>query len=273
MIAMDLDGTLLGEDKKISQENREALLACRDRGIHLVLASGRSFEAIRMFAVGMGTDCGIISCNGARMDASVDGPVILEDCIPEDIAREVFGLLIDGNVYFEAYTPGRIYMTDGFKERFHSHAAQVVDLAGRRLEYVDGTEIMKKEALGCVYKFVVFSPDQSILAETADRMRRYGKVDVTSSWTDNIELIRKGAGKGRALLEFARSRGIRPEEIMSFGDQINDLDMLSVSGWPVAMKNAVEELKNHARLIAPHHNCSGVGKTIRKYVLDEGNAL
>ena len=86
IVAMDLDGTLLGADSKVSEENREALKRCREKGIHVVLASGRSYGAIRKFALGMEIDCAIISCNGARMDASADGPTVLEEYIPREQA-------------------------------------------------------------------------------------------------------------------------------------------------------------------------------------------
>lgn len=272
IIAMDLDGTLLGCDKKISAENSQALQAAAKQGIHIVLASGRSFESIRTFANGLGVECAIISCNGARMDETACGPLMMEDCIPEHQANELFGALVEENVYFECYTPGRIYMTDGFVERFHSHEARVMDLDGYRLEYIDGTERMQREALSHAYKFVVFSPDKQRLHQVADRMGRY-EISVTSSWGDNIELMKKGAGKGRALSVFAEKHGVPKGQIMSFGDQLNDFDLLSASGWPVAMENAVEGLKEYARLTAPHHDRSGVGKIIRKYVLDKGDTI
>ena len=272
LVAMDLDGTLLGTDKRVSEENREALRECRKRGIHVVLASGRSFESVRTFANEIGIDCGIISCNGARLDASAHGPVVMEDYIPEEMAVELFEALKERDIYFECYTPGRIYMTDGFAERFHSHEARVMELDGYRLEYIDSAERMRAEAMSCAYKYVVFSPKQDILAETARAMGKYD-VSVTSSWGDNVELMKQGAGKGKALARYAQMHGILKEQIMTFGDQLNDMDLLSASGWPVAMENAVEELKKSARLTAPHHDRSGVGKIIRKYILDKGETV
>ena len=272
MVAMDLDGTLLGVDSRISPENAEALRKCSERGIRVVMASGRSFEAIRSFACGLGIECAIISCNGARTDETAEGPLLMEDCIPEAQAIELFEALRKENIYFECYTPGKIYMTDGFAERFHAHKAKAVEMDGRRLEYIDGAERMRREAMGCAYKFVVFSPDVDRLSQVAQRMREFD-ISVTSSWSDNIELMKKGAGKGKALSAYAALKGIPKEEIMAFGDQINDLDLLSASGWPVAMENAVPELKAFARLTAPHHDQSGVGKIIRKYILDEGETI
>ena len=273
LVAMDLDGTLLGRDQKISAENRAALIECRKRGIHVVLASGRSFESVRTFARSLNIECGIISCNGARLDASAaQGSLMAEDCIPYERAVEVFEELKRSVIYFECYTPGRVYMTNGFVERFHSHEARVLDLDGCRLEYIDSTERMRAEALDRAYKFVVYSPDPAILVQAAENLARFD-IDITSSWGDNIELMKKGAGKGRALEKYAAHYGIPKDEIMTFGDQLNDMNLLEASAWPVAMENAVDGLKARARLIAPHHDEDGVGKMLRKYVLSREDTL
>ncbi len=138
---------------------------------------------------------------------------------------------------------------------------------GYRLEYIDGTERMRVEALDHAYKFVVFSPDKDVLKRTREAIEASGlPVDVTSSWYDNIEIMNRAAGKGRAVKRLAELYGIPKEEIMSFGDNMNDLSMLEASGWPVAMENAVDALKERARVIAPHHDRSGVAKAIRTYV-------
>ena len=188
IVAMDLDGTLLGLDKKISSENARALKDCRKRGVHVVLASGRSFESVRTFANAIGIDCAVISCNGARMDASVHGPLMMEDCIPEAQAIELFDALMGENVYFECYTPGRIYMTDGFVERFHSHEARVMELDGYKLEYIDGTERMRNEAMSCAYKFVVFSPDTNRLSQVAEKMKHFDIMIATAQQVDLVIL-------------------------------------------------------------------------------------
>ena len=63
---------------------------------------------------------------------------------------------------------------------------------------------------------------------------------------------------------------IARDEIMAFGDQTNDLSLMDAAGWPVAMDNAVDAVKARARLIAPHHDQSGVAAVVEKYVLEGG---
>ncbi len=267
VVAMDLDGTLLGADQKVSEENCKALRACHAEGIRIVLASGRSFESVRTFAKEIGiADCGIVSCNGARVDETANGPCIMEDCLPVEQATALFEELQRCAIYFECYTPGKIYMTNGFVERFHSHEARVIENDGYRLEYIDSTERMRAEALGHAYKFVVYSPDSRILAQAAEQLKKFD-IAITSSWGDNVELMKSDAGKGKAVLAYAARYGIPREEIMGFGDQLNDLNLIQSVGVGVAMENAVDELKKAAKLIAPHHDQSGVGRVICKYVL------
>lgn len=267
VVAMDLDGTLLGADQKVSDENCRALRMCADKGIRIVLASGRSFESVRTFAKQIGIEeCGIISCNGARVDATPHGPVIMEDCFSKEQALMIFEELCRCSIYFECYTPGKIYMTNGFVERFHSHEARVLEMDGYRLEYIDGTERMRREALERAYKFVLYSPNPDVLARTAEHMKQFD-IGITSSWGDNVELMKSDAGKGKAVLAYAARYGINKQEIMCFGDQLNDLSMICSAGIGVAMENAVDELKAAAKLIAPHHDQSGVGKIIQKYIL------
>lgn len=272
VVAMDLDGTLLGADQKISEENKRALRECSARGIRVVLASGRSFESARTFAKEIGVSCGIVSCNGARLDETENGPVLMEDCFSKEQALFFFEELRRCDIYFECYTPGRIYMTDGFVETFHSHEARVLEIDGYRLEYIDSAERMREEALDHVYKFVIYSPDPKILARTEQHLRQFD-VAVTRSWDDNIELLRSDAGKGKAVLAYAQRHGIPAAEVMTFGDQHNDLTMIRAAGVGVAMGNATDELKAAADLIAPHHDQSGVGRIICKYVLNEGEIL
>ena len=122
LIVTDLDGTLLGADKRISRRNIRALTACRGRGIRIALASGRSARATGSVAAQAGlSDSLIISSNGARMDESSGGPILMEDCIEPDTAREAARRLIRAGIYVECYADGRIYMVNRTPLKNHCH--------------------------------------------------------------------------------------------------------------------------------------------------------
>ena len=268
LIATDLDGTLLGTDKAVSPCNAYALRKCMARGIHVMLASGRSLNAVSSIAESAGlTGALILSSNGARLDETSHGPILIEDGIPEDIAREAAGRLISAGIYVECYSDDVIYMANRVKVKHHNHqpglAADGVTL------FVEDTGRFLEEGTKNTRKLIVFSDDPMVL-DRARALMDGLPLDCSSSDTDNLEILAAGAGKGRALLWYADRMNIARDEIMAFGDQANDLSLLKAAGWPVAMGNAVEAVKACARLVAPPNDCSGVAAIVEKYVLEGG---
>ena len=276
---MDLDGTLLGKDGKVSDENARALRACEQRGIFPVLASGRSLESVREIAKGIGLNSPVISSNGTRVDLTPDGPVIFERTFPLDAARRIYQTMLESGLYFVCYGHDRMYQNNisgadgsvlrGVNARRSSNAKGVVSDGGYTVEVVaDDSARMRSEGLINPYKFVAFSLDSVRLAALSEELKTCGAPClVSSSWFDNVEVVYEGAGKGAALRALAAHLEIERDETMAFGDNLNDYDMLAAAGVAVAMGNAVPELKAVAHIIAPPHDQSGVGRVISEQVL------
>ena len=110
LMAFDLDGTLLGSDKHVPEKNRRALRKAAEKGIRLMLCSGRAFEVQLEYADEIGVDFLFSSANGARIDASRDGGILRETPLETETARQIFQMLRDRGMYFMAYTRGRSYM-------------------------------------------------------------------------------------------------------------------------------------------------------------------
>ena len=132
---------------------------------------------------------------------------------------------------------------------------------------VDDPKRTISEGLSHVHKLVAFSQDERKIQALRERLSQETPASLSSSWSDNLEILRPGAGKGTALSDLMKSLGIKKAQAMAFGDNLNDMQMMRSVGFPVAMENAVSELKAVARHIAPHHDASGVAKTLRTLVL------
>lgn len=271
MILTDLDGTLYGADRSVSKVNIEALLEAQSRGILIVPASGRTFLSVAGFAKSAGLNGPVISCNGARVDLSPDGPIVLSDTFDIGAAKALCDILSESGVYFALYGREKIYRHN-MDARKPSTLRGLSLIAGEKTAddafHISGTERMYAEGIYEAFKFVAFSDDERALLEVKESLAPLG-AEISSSWFDNIEILRTGAGKGRALFALCEQFGIRPDETMAFGDHLNDLSMLKAAGVPVAMENAEAELKRRARIIAPHHDASGVGYVINKYLCGE----
>lgn len=273
LVAMDLDGTLLGTDKRISSENLRALHACESRGVSMVLASGRSYESVAQLAQEAGLHSPVISSNGARVDWSPDGPMASETFFPLELSRSVYDLLMDCGLHFALYGPGCIFQRNPQAKAINEPLASLTAVEACQLG-PGGIEItcdlarMREEGVPRAYKYVVFSERPEVLATLRSQLDRIG-CRVRSSWPDNLEILWPGVGKDCAVLFLADQMGLSRDQIMCFGDQLNDLDMLRAAGHPVAMLNGAEEVKNEAEIIAPHHDQSGVATVLKRYVLGE----
>lgn len=116
------------------------------------------------------------------------------------------------------------------------------------------------------YKFAAFSKDRSKLDAIVEQLKDL-PLSINSAFPFNIEIMEAGKGKGRAVRFLAEHMGISTDQVMSFGDGTNDLAMLQAAGVPVAMGNAVDELKQAAKIIAPTNAEDGEGVIIEEYVL------
>ena len=256
MIATDLDGTLLGEDKNISPINREALRACYRKGVEIAFASGRSFHSARLLAKKLDVPVRLLCLNGCMAAESAEGPVLFDTRLPREAALSLWDRLQATGAYFICYAGDKVYM--GNRQPYSGHDTK----PGRRgepgyyQEYTDDEADFRAEGCARASKFVLFSLD----AACRDRARRAVDglgVNVFSSWWDNVEIVPGGVSKGAGLARLAERYGISMADVMAFGDYDNDETMLSAVGHPVAMASGSEALKKPGRPQA-----AGVGEYI-----------
>ena len=272
LLALDIDGTLMDAQKRFPEVNRRALQACEARGIRVALVSGRSFELMRQFARELGVHPLFAACNGARIEASADGPTLAEFHFSRPDAERVCRTLENSGMYFNSYRRGKCYMGNpqvrpSLGPRYAHHVPGVCGDPGHPYETICDRDRLWGEGMDGVYKFVVmgapYDPGfERIRAELQDM-----NLSVSSASRRNIEFMPTGVDKGSAVALLCRATGASREQVMAFGDQTNDVPMLNASGWPVAMENGEDAVKAAARLIAPDHNLGGVGLLLEEMVL------
>lgn len=264
LISLDMDGTLLASDGSIPQKNILALRACHERGIRMMLNSGRSYEVLSGFERTLGIPCVISSANGARLD--MDGRTVYESCIEEGASRALFSFLLSSGVYFCAYTRSTTHMfnlDDRDRNGIRRHEPGLEQFPGGAYSTVIGGSGAPEN----VYKYVCFSIEND---PRFIPMRAYGKehgLFVSSSWCSNIEFMAPGANKGSAIKRACELTGIKKENVMAFGDNENDETMFAASGFAVAMAGSPQA--GLTPYTAPDHDSGGVGQFLERYVLKE----
>ncbi len=269
LIATDLDGTLLNSNGEVSEINATTLKQAEDMGVPVVLASGRSYGSVRRFAQRIGLSSPIISANGGRVDLSEPGNTLLSLPIDPALSEQVFELCHKSGIYFEIYSGDSIYQAN-YEGKLECQPNDIVRVEhGVKRSWVCDLQRMRDEAVGYAEKYVVFSPeDFDALEVLRQQIIQLPGLNVNSSGAGNIEILHENAGKGTCLKFVAERLGVDRREIMAFGDNLNDKDMLEFAGWPVFMDNGLDILRPLARIVAPHHNESGVGRVVQEYVLN-----
>lgn len=271
LIAMDMDGTLLDDDHAtVPLRNVTALRAAREKGVKLAIASGRTWSLIRDTAEQVGGVDYAILANGASIWDTKEGKYIYEDEIPNAQGVELIQALEGEDLVFEIYSEGHNYILEQnidrlagellspkFAEIYLKRGVNRVQnlvqaLAGRSMEKIN-IFYLPKEKREKVYA----------LAQAT------GPVEISNALERNLEINFGGVSKGKALIALAAHLGLKPEEVMAFGDANNDLAMLRWAGWSFAMANAMPEAKAAAKLQTASNHEAGVGQAVEKYVLEE----
>ncbi len=272
MMGFDMDGTLYGSNGEFPEINCRALQECERRGIKLVFCSGRPFETLREFAKKVGVNPILASYNGARIDETINGPTLVERPLDDETAQVVYEAMMASGTYFLSFTRGHSYMTQTQyrigRHNKHVKETTVEEHDGYVYHQIVDDEFTRTEGTKTPYKLVSCGVQKDPRFEIIREKIAHLNMSISSASGDNFEVMMPGVDKGFAMKWLAERHGFTADQVMVFGDQLNDLEMFQYAGWPVAMENGIDEIKALARIIAPHHDEGGVGQVIYKYILD-----
>ncbi|BCB06009.1 Cof-type HAD-IIB family hydrolase [Bacillus sp. KH172YL63] len=283
-ITTDMDGTLLNELQEISAANKQAILDAQERGVEVIVATGRSYEEARYVIADAGISCDIICANGAEV-RNKEGEIVYQAAIEDALAKNITSALRETGVYFEIYTDQGTYTEDeemGIELIVDIYTTanpdisreQVRQAARERFEkghiqVVEDYAVVLEDASKLVYKFLVFSYDKKTLTEANEKLQNISGVAISSSGKENLEVNSIDAQKGVALENLLRDKGLSVEDAMAMGDNLNDLSMMKVVGRPVAMGNALDQIIEFCPITTATNKEDGVAKAIQEALQPE----
>lgn len=267
LVAMDVDGTLIGKDKILTKRTKEALAAAAARGIHLVVASGRAMQAVPEELIQIPGMEYVITSNGSSVFRLSDRKRIYgRDMTPEQI-RRILNFYTCFDCPMEAFICGLPYTSQNYfdhPERFGASPVSVEYVRTTRHPVPDMCTFVKdheNEIEGI--NFIVH--DMKLKAKMRRELETFEGLYVTSSVPRYIEISHGSVCKRSALEWLAGELDIPQQQIAAFGDGENDLEMIQYAGFGVAMGNAVELLKQASDFIAPPCNEDGVACVLEQF--------
>lgn len=264
IIAIDLDGTLFDKDKNISKENKEAIKYAKDKGIYVVICTGRPFNGVKPVLEQLNINSNeeyVICYNGAKVFNVGTSELVYSSTISGKDVKDLYIESVKLNTCFHAFKKNEDLICNcdnpytEVEKRINKLDAEIVDF----------TKIDESEE----YLKAMMVHEKDILDTATTNINPYfpDKFNMVRSAGIFLEFLNKKTDKGLALIELAKHLNISMDDVMGIGDAGNDLSMIEKSGIGVCMINGFDYVKEKANYITENdNNHSGVAEAIYKFV-------
>ena len=261
LVAIDLDDTLLGADNQISKRTKKVIQQAQDKGVEVVIATGRMHASALPYAQQLGIKGPIITYNGALIKKVAKGEIVEHSPISLELTKQVARYVKEHDLNLNLYMDDILYINhDGPKARYYEKLAGVKAV----LINEDLEDFIEQPST----KLIIVDDEEEIPAILADVKKEFAEqLHITTSKSVFVELMAPEVNKGQAVADLAAEYGISAAEVMTIGDSYNDREMLEYAGLGVAVDNAWPEVKESADYITKAHDEEGVAEVIEKFVL------
>lgn len=274
LVALDLDGTLFDNSSRISKRNLTAIRSITDKGIHVVISTGRPFEGIPFDQIkGTGINYAI-TANGSGIYEISTGKCLYENAMDEELVTPILNFLLTRDIHMDAFIGGKGYTPiqcvetaqkltvpssiknyiittrtrlDNILQFIHENQLKVQKMTLNFYPAADGTLIDRET----VRKFLVSNPS----------------ITTVCGGYNNLEFTRADANKGVGLRKLVEILGVNPDATMAIGDTENDLAIIEAAGIGVAMGNATDAVKARADYVTTTNTKDGVAAAIEHFIL------
>lgn len=264
LIALDLDGTLLTDDKVISERTKKIVLKAKEAGHIVVIATGRPHRASIDYYHELGLDTPMVNFNGALIHHPTDSKwKALHSPLPKRTALRIVQTCYDlevKNIMAEV-------TDDVYLDRYDEELMDILHTDKEKNPIVIGS--LKNELKEDPTSLLIHPREDHIVALRKQLDLDHAEVIEHRKWGapwNVIEIVRKGMNKAVGLQRIAHYYGIAQANVIAFGDEDNDNEMIEYAGAGVAMGNAIDELKDLANHITATNEEDGIGVFLETYL-------
>lgn len=281
LFASDMDGTILQDHSTIHPDNVKMVRYLQDKNIPFIICTGRDFYQASLCLEPANLQCPVIGLNGAVIYQE-DGTILKEVTLSHDDTRILVQEIEKYHNNWDMMT-SKGFFSLHFKEKFDKKVATFKenhpDLTPEEFEAeleklkklfyaidVSSVEEVLEDPSIKIYKVLTsnYEAEDSLIEIKSYVKQELPNLVVTSSFKTNIEVTHKDAQKGIALQYYADTLGISMDEVFAIGDNSNDVSMLKLAGYSVAMGNANQEAMQTAKYQTDDNKHGGVAKAIQQ---------
>jgi len=250
-LAVDLDGTALMPDNSMGERTVRCLKGLVDRGIQVMLCTGRAIESSQRYYTAIGATGPMVFFNGAEVAEVPNVKVIRSDLLSPDVIDYGLDLARSMDIHYQAFFPPRDSLWEALLiEKQRMEADMYRKHTGIVPVVTDIKAVLSEPGTKGCFK-AMFICDPSLHDELRRKMGgRFGdSIYMANSYPGFLEIMNAGVSKGEGLKTAMKCRGLKMEELMAFGDEENDLPMFAVAGFSAAPSSANEKVRQAADFI------------------------
>lgn len=264
MLCLDIDGTLLNSMNKISEMTKENISAAEKQGVIVVLVSARMPKGIVYLQKELGIEQAII-CYSGSLIMGKSGGVILNRFIPINIVNVIHDLTEEMNIHMSLYKDDQWYIQGD--DKWSKQESNITHITPKITDFCQLLDKWQKYNLGPNKILCMSNPDNINVLNRKISRKLSSCINVYPSKPTYLEIMPNLASKTSAIEYLSTKLNISRTEIITIGDNYNDVDMIQYAGLGIAMGNAPDKVKSYADDVTLSNDDDGVAAAIKKYIL------
>lgn len=287
LIAIDLDGTMLNQYGMITQKTKETIKKVQEKGIEVIIASGRGINSVKNFAKEIESNKYFISGNGAIIYDIKNNQIIYEDTLKKSKALDIIKICKENSIYYNVYTENGIiaeklnYNTLYYhkenankEEENKTHINIVQDI----YDYI----LQRNEK---ILKIMICDNNKTVFNSITKKIKEISDIEILEVSHMSRKIIKQGTeeialeyfytevtatnvNKWKALQKLMQKIDVKAEELIAIGDNTNDVKMLENAGLGIAMGESAPEIKEKAKIVTETNDEDGVAKALERIILN-----
>jgi Cof subfamily protein (haloacid dehalogenase superfamily) len=264
----DMDGTLLNSKDTISEENEVALKKLQQNGTEVIIASGRIDLMVKRFIKQLDLKGHVISCNGGLIRNIETGEIVYSKSMDKTAVKDIVNYCIENNIEFLVYTADLVYSNKNNPRAIkYENLNKILDKDLQLpIKYIDDVTIEDMGQVN-VLKILLICNNNKQVELLQNKFLEFDNLTVVSSADGLLDIMASNTSKGNALKILAEKLKVNLDNVIAFGDNYNDIEMLQCVGMPIAMENSVDKLKEVAKYITKSNDESGIAYAINNIIL------
>ncbi|WWY82193.1 HAD family hydrolase [Pediococcus pentosaceus] len=258
LVFMDIDGTLIDEQQTVSNKTIDTIKSLQKKDVQFYISTGRMFLSASVIRNDIDRSLGIIASNGCIY--SLDKKTYLT-YLSKEAVKDIISISNQFNLSAFFFDDHHVFYTKDLPHYFKNSDQNRIASPNPN-DYIRITDATNKKFLNGI---IIFDTPNSHLKQITAKLSRIKNLDISSSNTNNIELIPKNINKSTAIKSIQQKFNIPSSRTISFGDGLNDIEMFQQSGISVAMGNSPETVKKYANHVTDSNLEDGIANFLIQY--------